>query len=70
MRGEVRLYRRNDAPNWWYYFYLDGKVYRGSTETADLKKGEKVLKAKRDELGAARKLHQQVATDKERNKST
>ncbi len=66
MRGDVKLYRRGDSPNWWYYFFLDGKVYRGSTETADHKKAEKVLKAKRDELGAARKLHQPIVTERER----
>jgi len=66
MRGDIKLYHRNNTPFWWYRFFYNGKLYRGSTETTDLKKAERVIKAKRDELGLSRKLHEPAVSDRER----
>jgi len=66
MRGDIKLRLRGSV--FWYRF-LDGKLYRGSTETSDLKKAEKILKVKRDELGAARKLYAPIISERDRKTS-
>lgn len=36
------LFRRNDSPYWWYWVQLDGKVFTGTTNTADRKLAQKI----------------------------
>ena len=39
----VKVYRRPESKFWWYYFWLNGIVYRGSTKESDRKKAEEVV---------------------------
>jgi integrase len=53
-RREKGLYRQADSKYWWYAISHRGRLIRQSTRETDLKKAREVLKAKRDELAAAR----------------
>src|SRR5437867_2787782 len=53
-RREKGLYKQPGSKFWWYAISHRGKLIRQSTGKTDLKKARNVLKAKRDELAAAR----------------
>ncbi len=38
------LHKRNGVENWWYRFMLRGKLYRGTTGTADKRVAEKIAR--------------------------
>lgn len=57
MRGDGRLYQRQNSPFWWAAYYLRGKQYRESTGEVDQDKARKFLRNKlkevhADEIGA------------------
>ncbi len=52
MRGNGRIFKRKGSSNLWCAYYLRGKEYRESTETADQKQAEKFLKRRLKEVGA------------------
>jgi len=56
-RGDGRIYKQNGSANYWCCYYLRGKQFRQSTESADEKEAGKFLKARlkevhADEIGA------------------
>src|SRR2546428_12237321 len=53
-RGDGRLYQRPGSTFWWMALCHQGREIRESTGTSDVKKAKAILKAKRDELAAAR----------------
>src|SRR5438132_6664459 len=53
-RGEGGLYRRPGTAYWWMAVPYRGRMLRESTGETDKKKAQDVLKAKRDEVAAAR----------------
>lgn len=53
-RGPGSLYKQANSRYWHYVISFRGKLLRGSTRETDWKKAMEVLKAKRDELAAAR----------------
>ena len=54
-RGDGSLWKRPGSRFWWYVLSHRGRLLRGSTGETDKKKAVEVLKAKRDELAAARR---------------
>ena len=53
-RREKGLYKQDGSKFWWYAISHRGRLIRHSTGETDVKKARAVLKAKRDELAAAR----------------
>src|SRR5712692_5100195 len=53
-RRDKGLYKQSDSKFWWYAISHRGRLIRQSTRQTDVKKAREVLKAKRDELAAAR----------------
>jgi integrase len=53
-RGDGRIYRRPGSMFWWMRLSHQGREIRESTGTSGKKKAQAILKAKRDELAAAR----------------
>jgi len=53
-RRERGLYKQQGSKFWWYAISHRGRLIRRSTGQTDVKKARNVLKAKRDELAAAR----------------
>jgi integrase len=56
-RGKGSLVRYKGVANWTACFYAEGKEHRESTGTTDLKQAKAWLKAKLDDVGAARRGH-------------
>ena len=52
MRGQGRVFLRNST--YWISYYVEGKEYRESAKTSEIKDAEKFLQARLDERGAAR----------------
>ena len=52
MRGDGRIYKRPRSPFFWCEYWLRGKPYRQSTETADEKAAQKFLSRKLKEVHA------------------
>ena len=53
-RRDKGLYKQPGSKFWWYAISHRGRLIRQSTGKTDIKKAREVLKAKRDELAAAR----------------
>jgi integrase len=53
-RRDKGLYKQSGSKFWWYAISHRGRLIRQSTGKTDIKKAREVLKAKRDELAAAR----------------
>jgi hypothetical protein len=51
-RGDGRIFTRKGSSHLWCAYYLRGKEYRESTETADPDKAAKFLKHRLKEVGA------------------
>ena len=52
MRGDGRVYQRKGSPFYWCEYWLRGKQYRESTETADKKTAQKFLSRRLKEVHA------------------
>jgi integrase len=53
-RGEGSLIRRQGCQNWLYVYFHAGKLHEESTGEADLKRARRVVKDKREKIGASR----------------
>jgi integrase len=54
MRGDGRIYKTGDSHFWWIEYWLNGKQYRESSHSTDPQVAKRLLKRRRDELGADR----------------
>jgi integrase len=63
------LYRRPNSPYHWMAFAVNGRIVRESTGQTDRKEAERVLKAKRDLVGAARIGKATIVTGDEKAKT-
>jgi integrase len=54
MRGDGRIYKTGDSQFWWIEYWLNGKQYRESSHSTDPHVAKRLLKRRRDELGADR----------------
>jgi integrase len=52
MRGDGRLYQRKKSPYWWIKYYLRGECFEESTKETDLKRAQKYLRRRLQEMGA------------------
>src|SRR5437660_10177827 len=68
-RGEGGLYRRPGTAYWWMAVPDRGRMLRESTGETDKKKARQKLKAKRDEVAAARSGYTTVVGPQQKSKT-
>src|SRR5690349_15540723 len=68
-RGDGGLYRRPGTAYWWMRVPYRGRMLRESTGETDKKKAREVLKAKRDEIAAARGGYTTVIGPEQKSKT-
>lgn len=57
------LYKRNNSPHWWMRFTANGKLYRISTETDNLKSAEKIFNKIKTDIAEGKWLEKNKAME-------